>query len=157
MKKTGGLNTAIAFLGAVLFTTAASAFTDDRPLPGTMQLQQSGREITVEGRREGPRRGEVEVDGIVTRSGRDLIVNTNRSAVRVLASSRVPVYYNGRTYRVSNLEAGDRIRVIGALTRNRAVEARWIGVVSSIYERRSDRRDERNAFAPAGWFSHSNK
>lgn len=133
-----------AFLGTLFLTTAASAFTDERPLTGTMQLQQSGREITVDGRREGPRRGEVEVDGTVTRAGRDLVVNTNRSAVRILASSRVPVYYNGRTYRVSNLEVGDRIRVIGRITRDRAVEARWIGVVSSISDRRYDRRYQRD-------------
>ncbi len=125
---------AAAVFAVIFSSNSASALTDDR-LPGsTLALAPAGRTITVEGRREAPRRGEVEVHGTVRRAGRDLRISTGRSTVRLVASARVPVYYAGRVYRPANLEVGDRVLVIGKLERN-GLHARTIQVVNSVSAR----------------------
>jgi len=141
MKILKGLIVAAAAVSVFLPTFSASALTDDRLPSSTFALSQAGREITVNAPRERPRRGEVEVDGTVTRAGRDLRIVSGRNNISVVASSRVPVYYGGRVFNAGNLEVGDRIRILGKLNRS-GIHPRVIQVVSSVSDRR-DNRDER--------------
>lgn len=134
MRYTKSLVLAATGFVAFLISNPASAVTDVRLPESTLAIAQAGSSITVDGRREGQRRGEIEVHGTVTRAGRDLRISTGRETVRLHTSSRVPVYYAGRIYRPGNLEVGDRILVVGKLNRS-GLHARSISVVNSVSAR----------------------
>jgi hypothetical protein len=68
--------------------------------------------------------------------GRLVVQTTDRRMITVRTYRNTPVYYRGETYRVTNLEVGDRIRV-EADARNTPqdeISARRIDVVTSIQD-----------------------
>jgi hypothetical protein len=68
--------------------------------------------------------------------GRLVVQTTDRRMITVRTYRNTPVYYRGETYRVTNLEVGDRIR-IEADARNTPqdeISARRIDVVTSIQD-----------------------
>ncbi len=71
--------------------------------------------------------------------GRLVIETDGRQLLNVRAASTIPVYYKGDTYRISNLEAGDRIRVTpqsGSMTNTGEINASSIDVVTSVQDTR---------------------
>lgn len=89
-----------------------------------------GSTATVFGRIEGVVRQ-------VNASDNRIVVETDRREIlNVRTSSTTPVYYRGDTYRVSNLEVGDRVRVEsdGGATSDREIRARSIEVTASVQE-----------------------
>lgn len=97
-----------------------SAFADDRPGARTYQS-----DVRV------AQRGDI--SGIVTRvagDGDDFSLRTSRGDVRIEAKGGVPVYYRGRTYRVRDLERGDRVAV-DLRGNGRKLKARSVQVLSS--------------------------
>lgn len=81
------------------------------------------------------------VDGIVrsvnAAEGRVVIETDNRALMTVRATNSTPVRYRGDTYRISNLEQGDRIRVepeSGTVTSGGEIRARSIDVMQSVQE-----------------------
>ena len=81
------------------------------------------------------------VDGIVrsvnAAEGRVVIETDNRALMTVRATSSTPVRYRGDTYRISNLEEGDHIRVepeSGSVATGGEIRARSIDVMQSVQE-----------------------
>jgi hypothetical protein len=81
------------------------------------------------------------VEGIVRQvnvpEGRVVIETDNRALMTVRATSAVPVHYRGDTYKIGNLEPGDRIRVepeSGTVTSGGEIRARTIDVIQSSQE-----------------------
>jgi hypothetical protein len=69
--------------------------------------------------------------------GRLVVVTDRREVLTIRTPQGTPVRYRGETYRVSNLEVGDRIRVEpegGAAVTGREVRARSIDVMQSAQE-----------------------
>lgn len=65
--------------------------------------------------------------------GRIVIETDQREMLNVIGSSSTPVYFNGDTYKLANLEVGDRIRVDPAVpSGNGDIRARSIDVLSSV-------------------------
>lgn len=86
------------------------------------------------------------VDGVVRQvnaiENRIVIENDRRQVVTIRTVARTPVYYQGRTYEVSNLEVGDRIsvEVEGGTTVDREVRARSIEVTASVQDGNGESR-----------------
>lgn len=79
------------------------------------------------------------IEGIVRQvnatDGRVVIETDQRQMITVRATNSTPVYYKNNVYRVSNLEAGDRIRVEPEVGRaGSEVRARVIDVLQSVQE-----------------------
>src|ERR1051325_3107115 len=81
------------------------------------------------------------VDGIVrsvnAAEGRVVIETDNRALMTVRATTSTPVRYRGDTYRIANLEAGDRIRIepeSGSVATGGEIRARSIDVMQSAQE-----------------------
>ena len=81
------------------------------------------------------------VEGVVRQvnadEGRVVIETDRRQILTVRATSTTPVYYRGDTYRISNLEVGDRIRVdpvSGGSSTSSEVTARTIDVMQNVQE-----------------------
>jgi hypothetical protein len=81
------------------------------------------------------------VDGIVrsvnAAEGRVVIETDNRALMTVRATTSTPVRYRGDTYRIANLEQGDRIRVepeSGSVASGGEIRARSIDVMQSVQE-----------------------
>ena len=72
----------------------------------------------------------------VNASDNRIVVETNgREILTVRTSRNTPVYYQGQTYQVGNLEVGDRVRVDADSTSSTGeVRARSIQVVQSVQE-----------------------
>lgn len=83
------------------------------------------------------------VEGVVQQvnaeEGRLVIVTDRREVLSVRAASSTPVTYRGETYRIANLEIGDRIRVTPQAGTSSATELRAsaIEVTQSAQERNS--------------------
>ncbi len=89
-----------------------------------------GSTTTVYGRVEGVVRQ-------VNASDNRIVVETDRREIlNIRASSTTPVTYRGDTYRIGNLEVGDRVRVEsdGGATSDREIRARSIEVTASVQE-----------------------
>ncbi|HSP34126.1 MAG TPA: hypothetical protein VLU46_07425, partial [Thermoanaerobaculia bacterium] len=85
------------------------------------------------------------VEGIVQQvnaTDNRIVVETNgREILTVRTSRNTPVYYQGQTYQVSNLEIGDRVRVdADTTTSGGEVHARSIQVVQSVQDTGSGAR-----------------
>lgn len=80
------------------------------------------------------------VEGVVRQvnpdEGRVVMETDRREMITVRATSATPVYYRGSTYRISNLEVGDRIRVEpeSATSSGTEMRARVIDVLQSVQE-----------------------
>lgn len=80
------------------------------------------------------------VEGVVRQvnadEGRVVMETDRREMITVRATSATPVYYRGDTYRISNLEVGDRIRVEpeSATSSGTEMRARVIDVLQSVQE-----------------------
>jgi hypothetical protein len=80
------------------------------------------------------------IEGVVrsvnAAEGRVVIETDNRALMTVRASTSTPVRYKGDTYRIANLEQGDRIRVDpeSAATSGGEVRARSIDVLQSVQQ-----------------------
>jgi hypothetical protein len=81
------------------------------------------------------------VDGIVrsvnAAEGRVVIETDNRALMTVRATTSTPVRYRGDTYRIANLEEGDRIRIepeSGSVGTGGEIRARSIDVMQSVQE-----------------------
>ncbi len=81
------------------------------------------------------------VEGIIRQvnaaDGRVVIETDRRELVTVRGTSSTPVYYRGDTYKISNLEVGDRIRVepeSGTIATGSEIRARAITVTVSAQE-----------------------
>jgi hypothetical protein len=80
------------------------------------------------------------VDGLVRQvnpsENRVVIETDRRQMITVRTTARTPVYYQGRSYEVANLEVGDRIsvEVEGGTTADREVRARTIEVTTSVQD-----------------------
>ncbi len=81
------------------------------------------------------------VDGIVrsvnAAEGRVVIETDNRALMTVRATTSTPVRYRGDTYRIANLEEGDRIRIepeSGSVGSGGEIRARSIDVMQSVQE-----------------------
>jgi hypothetical protein len=61
-----------------------------------------------------------------------VIENDNREMLTVTGTTTTPVYYQRETYRIENIEVGDRIRVEPSTTSGGDVRARSIEVLSSV-------------------------
>jgi len=72
----------------------------------------------------------------VNASDNRIVIETNgREMLNVRTSRNTPVYYQGQTYQIGNLEVGDRVRVdADATTAGNEVHARSIQVVQSVQE-----------------------
>src|ERR1051325_9218337 len=82
------------------------------------------------------------VEGVVRQvnsdQGRVVIETDNRQLLNIRATSSTPVKYRGETYRISNLEAGDRIRITpasGTMSSGSEIRATSIDVVASVQDR----------------------
>ncbi len=87
-------------------------------------------DVTVYGRVEGVVR-QVNAD-----EGRVTIETDRREMITVRATRNTPVYYRGQTYQISNLEAGDRVRIEpqSTSTTGGEVSARSMEVIRSVQE-----------------------
>ena len=81
------------------------------------------------------------IDGIVrsvnAAEGRVVIETDNRALMTVRATTSTPVRYRGDTYRIANLEQGDRIRVepeSGSVASGGEIRARSIDVMQSVQQ-----------------------
>lgn len=81
------------------------------------------------------------VEGTIRQVNADegrIVIETDRREIRtVRASSSTPVYYKGDTYRLNNLEVGDRIRIepeSGTSGATGEIRARIIDVMASVQE-----------------------
>jgi hypothetical protein len=61
-----------------------------------------------------------------------VIENDAREMLTILGAASTPVYYQRETYRIENIEVGDRIRVDPSSTTGGDVRARSIEVISSV-------------------------
>ncbi|HEX9163295.1 MAG TPA: hypothetical protein VF980_16430 [Thermoanaerobaculia bacterium] len=98
--------------------------------PGRVSTPTVGSTTTVYGRIEGVVRSVDAADNMIT-------VETDRREIfNIRTTSNTPVTYHGDSYRVSNLEPGDRIRVDsdGGTTSDREIRARSIDVVTSVQD-----------------------
>ncbi len=85
----------------------------------------------------GERMGRIEgvVRDVSVENGRVHIETDRREFLTIRTSSTTPVQYRGETYRISNLEIGDRIRVIPeSSTTSGEIRARSIEVVQSVQD-----------------------
>jgi hypothetical protein len=72
------------------------------------------------------------VRSISRTDNRIVIENDARQLYTVVGSDSTPVYFEGATYRISNIEEGDTIRVEVDTTSRNEVRARWIDVIASV-------------------------
>jgi hypothetical protein len=75
--------------------------------------------------------------------GRIVIETGSRQLINILAAASTPVNYRGDTYRIANLEPGDRIRVTpqsGTATNAGDIRASSIDVVQSVEDRGNGNR-----------------
>jgi hypothetical protein len=104
-----------------------SMFADERPDWRTTQVRPK-----INDRRG----GDSDLEGTVVavrQNGDEFILRTRRGEVRVDARGGVPAYYNGRRYRIRDLERGDRVAVdlISSSSRGR-YRARSVEVLRSV-------------------------
>ncbi|HWW60670.1 MAG TPA: hypothetical protein VN181_04810 [Thermoanaerobaculia bacterium] len=91
------------------------------------------------------------VEGLVRQiniaDGRIVIETDDRELMNVRAGSATPVYYRSATYRVRDIELGDRVRVDidPATTSDREIRARAITVTESVQDR-GEQTPERRQF-----------
>lgn len=91
------------------------------------------------------------VEGLIRQiniaDGRIVIETDDRELMNVRAGSATPVYYRSATYRVRDLELGDRVRVDidPAATSDREIRARSITVTESVQDR-GEQTPERRQF-----------
>src|SRR5688572_10923011 len=105
MRQRQFLQRVLFFSAAVLFVAPMSMFAEERPEWRTKQVRPN-----VNDRRG----GESDLQGIVVsvrQNGDEFILRTGRREVRVDARGGVPAYYNGRRYRIRDLERGDQVSV----------------------------------------------
>jgi len=90
----------------------------------------SGSDVSVYGRIEGTVR-QVNAD-----EGRVTIETDRREMITIRATRNTPVYYQGQTYQISNLETGDRVRIEpqSTSTSGGEVSARSMEVVRSVQD-----------------------
>jgi hypothetical protein len=80
------------------------------------------------------------VEGVVRQvnatDNRIVVETDRREIINIRASSNTPVYYRNETYRIGNLEVGDRVRVEsdGSMSSGREIQARSIEVLQSVQE-----------------------
>ena len=80
------------------------------------------------------------VEGVVRQvnatEGRVVIETDRRQLITIRATTSTPVYYRGDTFRISNLEAGDRIRVepVSTASPGNELSARTIDVLQNVQE-----------------------
>jgi len=82
------------------------------------------------------------IEGVVRQvnadQGRVVIETDSRQLINIRATNSTPVSYRGDTYRISNLEPGDRVRVTpsgGTMSGNAEIRATSIDVVQSVQDR----------------------
>jgi exosome complex RNA-binding protein Csl4 len=100
----------------------------------------SSTEIMLLGRQVGSTPGSSStgqsVEGIVRQiaaaDNRFTIETTDRRLLTVYGTSATPVNYQGRAYRISNLEVGDRVRVQVESSTSEAVRARSVDVIADV-------------------------
>ena len=63
-----------------------------------------------------------------------LVIESGRQMYTVFGTESTPVYYRNETYRIRNIEVGDRLRVQVESTTRDGVRARIIDVLSSVQE-----------------------
>lgn len=112
-----------------------------RPLTSVSTPTASGTTPTTAGERFG------RVEGILQQvnpeEGRLVLVTDRREVLTIRTPQGTPVRYRGDTFRVSNLEVGDRVRVepeSGAAINGKEVRARSIEVTQSAQETGSSTR-----------------
>lgn len=88
------------------------------------------------------RRGKTEPDAVqgaverVDTRSRELHVRSNGDLERIAYQDRTPVYYEGKEYRVEQLEPGDVVKVaVDRSTYDGGLEARRVDVVRSVQDR----------------------
>lgn len=133
------LQRVVVVLLAVLAVGSVSLFADERPDFGTELIQsdryRGGRGSDLEG-----------VVVWVNPNGDDFVLRTRGQELRIDARGGVVAFYQGRRYRIRDLERGDRILVDLASTRSGRPRARSVEVIESISDRgygRDRRSDDR--------------
>lgn len=93
-----------------------------------------GTPTNVYGRVEGT------VQQVNASEGRVVVETAGRQILTVRTSRNTPVYYQGETYQVGNLEVGDRVRVDADTSSSGDINARSIQVVQSVQDAGSGAR-----------------
>jgi len=116
----------------------------EAPQTGVGQTRDPGNVSTPTGSTTTPstapeRLGRIEgiVRSVNADEGRVVIETDNRALMNVRATTSTPVRYKGDTYRISNLEQGDRIRVdpeSGTVTSGGEIRARSIDVLQGVQD-----------------------
>jgi uncharacterized protein DUF5666 len=105
---------------------------DTRSTVAAEEVLLLGRSVASQGTStSAPRPGTVEgvVRSIRPEDNRMVIETDRREMLTILGTSSTPVYYEGGTYRMRNIEVGDRVRVDVESTTSAGVRARVIDVV----------------------------
>jgi hypothetical protein len=105
---------------------------------GDTRSPSTGVSTPTVGRSTVPAYGRIEgVVRQVNASDNRVVIETDRREIlNIRVSSTTPVFYRGDTYRVSNLEVGDRVRIESdsATNADRDIRARTIEVTESVQE-----------------------
>jgi hypothetical protein len=120
------LQRVLFFSAVVLFVAPMSMFADERPEWRTKQVRPN-----VNDRRG----GDSDLQGTVVsvrQNGDEFILRTRRGEVRVDARGGVPAYYNGRRYRIRDLERGDQVAVDLISSSRGGYRARSVEVLRSV-------------------------
>ena len=87
---------------------------------------------------------------ITPSTSRLLLETENREMITIFGTSSTPVYFEGTTYKISNIEVGDRVRVeIDSESRD-GVRARSIDVLQSVSDPVTGRSNDRTVTSVTG-------
>jgi hypothetical protein len=120
------LQRVLFFSAVLLFLAPMSMFADERPDWRTKQVRPN-----VNDRRG----GDSDLQGTVVSvrpNGDEFILRTRRGEIRVDARGGVPAYYNGRRYRIRDLERGDQVAVDVISSSRGRYRARSVEVLRSV-------------------------
>lgn len=145
MSKIQLLQRVVFVLVAILGAAPVSLIADDRPDSSTRMVQLEGY------------RGErgYDLEGVVVAvnpNGDDFVLRSRGRQVRVDARGGVVAWYQGRRYRIRDLERGDRIVVDLATSRSRYPRARSVEVIESVSRRGYGRNQDRDGRYGQGRF-----
>jgi len=87
----------------------------------------------------------------VTASTSRLLVETDsREMITIFGTSSTPVYFEGTTYKISNIEVGDRVRVEVDSESRDGIRARSIDVIQSVSDPVTGRSNDRTVTSVTG-------
>lgn len=87
----------------------------------------------------------------ITPSTSRLLVETDtREMITVFGTSSTPVYFEGATYKISNIEVGDRVRVEVDSESRDGIRARSIDVIQSVSDPATGRSNDRTVTSVTG-------